>query len=238
MSSQASSSGSPVKCHQKHPEATTSCQPVSGLVFKLAQQQLIVVHDVLVYALSNQNTFYQNSLSSCKMYWCLFMSKHTGINYAYALSIEESLRLLDVSGIDVEGSCMTHMLKYIRTCLAHSLSKQTKDISRLNRVDWAPAERRDFLRAWNTMAKPTLLGKANEICLNSGSKDVETVSFLDVCWPSSEESKRMNRRGFSSLEVSGFQFTWAARYLLCAQPICDIHATMDQKEELADCATM
>lgn len=54
------------------------------------------------------------------MYWCLFMSKHTGINYAYALSIEESLRLLDVFGIDVFSSCMTHMLKYIRTCLAHS----------------------------------------------------------------------------------------------------------------------
>lgn len=93
--------------------------------------------------------------------------------------------------------------------------------SRLNRVDWAPAERRDFLRAWNAMAKPTLLGKANEICLNSGSNDVETVSFLDVCWPSSEESKRMNRRGFSSLEVSGFQFTWAARYL-CVRKPCDI----------------
>ena len=89
-------------------------------------------------------------------------------------------------------SCMTHMLKYIRTCLAHSLSKQTKDISRLNRVDWAPAERRDFLRAWNAMAKPTLLGKANEIYLNSR------------CLLAIQRRKQKN-------EPQGFQFTWSER---------------------------
>ena len=74
------------------------------------------------------------------------MSKHTGINYAYALSIEESLRLLDVFGIDVFVLHDSHAEIHPDICL-HSLAKQTKDISRLNRVDWAPAERRDFLRA-------------------------------------------------------------------------------------------